>query len=255
MGSGGGPTRGPAAGLLARAPSPGRALARLAPALDRDDAARLASAMLLDAVAAVRASRGWTPVIFAEPPASAPDLAALTGVDDARPQAAGDPGRRTLAALRALAADGHAPIAVVAADAPLLAPAHLDAARAALREADVVFGPAADGGYYLAAMWEPWPELFEHATIEWSGTRALATIERIAAARGTRLSKLAMERTVASPADLDWLRARLAALAERGEPTPARTSRLLRELGAASARPSLSPSGSGSLSPRGRGLG
>ena len=237
MGSGegarGGPTRGPAAGVLARAPAPGRPQSRLAAALGREGAARLASAMLLDAVAAVRAARGWTPVLFAEPAAAADDLAALTGVEDARPQAAGDPGRRTLAALRALAGGGHAPIAVVVADAPLLTAAHLDAARAALREADVVFGPAAHGGFYLAAMWEPQPELFEHATIEWGGPRVLSTIERIAAARGTRLAKLTMERAVDSPADLDWLRARLASLDERGEPAPVHTSRALRELGAA----------------------
>lgn len=186
--------------------------------------------MLLDAISAVRAARGWQPVLFAEPGTSLDDLVALTGIDDTRPQAAGGTGRRTLGALQALAADGYSPIAVVSADVPLLSTQHLDATRAALTEADVVFGPAAHGGFYLAAMWEPWPELFEDATIEWGSTRVFSTIERIALARGTRFQKLAMERDVDSGADLDWLRSRIAAIEERGEAAPSHTARALREL-------------------------
>ncbi len=224
------PNRGPAVGLLARALSPGRAKPRLATAVGHEGAARLTSAMLLDAVAAVRSSRGWQPVLFAEPLASPAALAELTGVEDARAQGAGGLGRRTLAALRALADDGYSPIAVLSADVPLLTAEHLDGARAALTEADVVFGPAAHGGFYLAAMWEPWPELFENRTLEWGGTRVFSSIERIALARGTRFQKLAMERDINSPADLEWLRSRIAALEERNEAMPAHTVKILREL-------------------------
>lgn len=222
--------RGAAVGVLARSPAPGRVKQRLALAVGHEDAARLARAMLHDAVAALRAARGWRPVLFAEPGTAPGDLAALTGVADARTVVAGDRGRRTLAALRSLAASGYSPIAVVSADVPLLTAAHLGAARAALTEADVVFGPAAGGGYYLAAMWEPWPELFEHGAIEWSGARVFAAIERIASARGTRFQKLAMEREVDAPADLEWLRSRVAAIEERGEATPAHTAAVLRAI-------------------------
>ena len=224
------PSKGPAAALLARAPSPGRVQRRLASAVGHEGAAQLTSAMLLDAVTAVRAARGWQPVLFVEPATSLEHLATLTGIEDVRPQAPGGTGRRTLGALQTLAADGYSPIAAVSADVPLLASDHLDATRAALTEADVVFGPAAHGGFYLAAMWEPWPELFEDATIEWGSTRVLSTIERIALARGTRFQKLAMERDVDSPADLDWLRSRIAAIEERGEAPPPHTARALREL-------------------------
>lgn len=224
------PSKGPAAALLARAPSRGRVQRRLAATVGHEGAAQLTSAMLLDAVAAVRAARGWQPVLFVEPATVLDDLVALTGIEDARPQAAGGTGRRTLGALRALAASGYSPIAVVSTDVPLLAAEHLDATRAALTEADVVFGPAAHGGFYLAAMWEPWPELFEDATIEWGSTRVFSTIERIALARGTRFQKLAMERDVDSPADLDWLRSRIAVIEERVEAAPSHTARALREL-------------------------
>ena len=223
--------RGPAAGLLVRPPSTGRAQRRLATAIGHEGATRLAEAMLLDAVAAVRAAHGWRPVLFAEPSPAPRDIAALTGVEDARAQVVGGLGRRTLGALRALAHDGYSPIAVLSADVPLLTGDHLVAARAALTEADVVFGPAAHGGFYLAAMWEPWPELFENRTLEWGGTRVFSSIERIALARGTRFQKLAMERDVDSPRDLEWLRSRIAALEQRGEAVPAHTARVLSELG------------------------
>ncbi|MCY4614818.1 MAG: DUF2064 domain-containing protein [Chloroflexi bacterium] len=231
MAHGGNPTRGPAAGLLVRPPAPGRVKRRLATAIGHEGAALLAEAMLLDAVAAVREAHGWRPILFAEPSPRAGDMAALTGVEDTRTQAAGGLGRRTLAALRDLARDGYSPIAVLSADVPLLTAGHLEAARSALTEADVVFGPAAHGGFYLAAMWEPWPELFETRTVEWGGTRVFSSIERIALARGTRFQKLAMERDVDSPADLEWLRSRVAALEERGEAMPAHTAKVLRALG------------------------
>ena len=224
------PHRGPAAGLLVRPPAPGRVQRRLAAAIGHEGAALLAEAMLRDAVAAVRSARGWRPVVFMEPGPAVRDVAALAGVRDARPQVVGGLGRRMLAALRALADDGYSPIAVLSADVPLLSARHLDAARAALTEADVVFGPAAHGGFYLAAMWEPWPELFENRTVEWGGTRVFSTVERIALARGTRFQKLAMERDVDSPADLEWLRSRIAAIEERGEAGPVHTARVLREL-------------------------
>ena len=226
------PVRGPAAGLLARDTAPGRALPRLAAGAGHEAASRLAEAMLLDAADAVRAASGWRPALFADP-AAASRLAALTGLGGARSLPGGDEGRRALAALRALAGDGGAPVAVLAADAPLLAARHLAEARAALREADAVFGPAAGGGFYLAAMWEPEPSLFEDPTLEWGGPRVLASMLRIAKARGMRVAALAMERRVAAPADLAWLRGRLAAIEARGETPPAHTAGALRALAGA----------------------
>ena len=226
-------TRGPAAGLMSRAPEPGRTKSRLAASIGHEAAARLAEAMLLDAAATVRAAEGWHPVLLVEPAAAADELAARTGLEDARAQARGDIGRRMHAAFDALAGDGFAPVAIVGADIPMLTAGHLAAARAALREADVVFGPAADGGYYLAAMWEPEPALFEDRSLEWGGSRVLATSERVAQALGLRTARLTMERDIDTIEDLAWLRARLAALDGRGEPVPRHTAEALRRLGSA----------------------
>ena len=58
-------------------------------------------------------------------------------------------------------------VLLVGTDLPLLTAAHLDAATDALAEtgtpagADVVFGPSADGGYYLVALKGPPGALFD----------------------------------------------------------------------------------------------
>ena len=215
---------------MSRAPEPGRTKSRLAAAIGHDAAARLAGAMLRDAAAIVRAASGWHPALFVEPARAVQALATLTGIEDARAQGRGNIGQRMLAAFEALAHDGFGPIAVVGTDIPMLTADHLAAAHEALREGDVVFGPAADGGYYLVAMWEPEPALFEDATIDWGGTRVLASSEHTALARGLRVARLPMERDIDTVEDLAWLSARLAALAERGEPVPPHTAEVLRWL-------------------------
>lgn len=209
---------------------PGRTKTRLATSIGHQAAAQLAEAMLLDAAETVRNAPGWHPTLFVEPPRWSDRLAALTGIEDARPQGRGSIGRRMLAAFNALVMDGYGPVVLVGADIPLLTADHLVAARAALLEADVVFGPAADGGYYLVAMWRPVAALFADALIEWGGTRVLANSEHTALARGMRIARLPMERDVDTGDDLAWLRGRLATLEERGEPVPRRTAAALREL-------------------------
>ena len=218
---------------MSRAPEPGRTKSRLAASIGHEAAARFAEAMLLDAAAAVRVAEGWHPVLLVEPAAAADQLAARTGLEDARAQACGDIGRRMHAAIEALAGDGFAPVALVGADIPMLTAGHLAAARAALREADVVFGPAADGGYYLVATWEPAAALFEDRSLEWGGWRVLATSERVAQALGLRTARLTMERDIDTIEDLAWLRGRLAAFEGRGELVPRHTAEALRRLGSA----------------------
>jgi glycosyltransferase A (GT-A) superfamily protein (DUF2064 family) len=44
------------------------------------------------------------------------------------------------------------PAAIIGSDIPAITPVHLDAAFRALGEADAVFGPATDGGYWLVGL-------------------------------------------------------------------------------------------------------
>jgi hypothetical protein len=139
--------------VIAKEPVPGRVKTRLTPPFSPADAALLAKAALTDTLAAVAA----TPVTRA--------VLALDG-------AAGDwlpPGFRVIPQrggglderLAAAFADTHAtlsaPMVLIGMDTPQVTPGLLADAAAALAsgEADAVFGPAADGGFWLLGLRRP----------------------------------------------------------------------------------------------------
>src|SRR5690606_34893171 len=78
---------------------------------------------------------------------------------------------------------------------------------AALDAADLVLGPAADGGYYLIAARGP---LDVFAGIEWSTSSVLAATNARARARGLRVALVERDFDVDTPEDLAELRALLA---------------------------------------------
>src|SRR3984957_2874419 len=119
-----------AVAILAKAPLPGLAKTRLAPALGADGAAALQARLIERAVETARTANIGPITLWAAPDQDHPafqTLAALFGVAPAR-QPDGDLGLRMLAALEA--ADG--PALVIGTDCPALQPAHLRAAAAAL---------------------------------------------------------------------------------------------------------------------------
>ncbi len=197
-------TRGPAIALMTRAPRPGETKSRLAAALGAEAAADLARAFLLDAADVVR-DGDWHASLFVEPAEAAAELAALTGIEDVRPQTGDHLGARMLATVEATAADGYGPLIVTGSDIPTVGSAHFREALAALRDHEVVFGPAEDGGYYLAGMHRPQAALFG-AEIEWGGAEVLAASQRLAADAGLSVAHLGVERDIDTVADLDWLR-------------------------------------------------
>ena len=75
-------------------------------------------------------------------------------------------GERMHLALTHVLGMGYEAAALVGVDIPGLGPVEVQEAIRLLARADVVFGPALDGGYYLVAMHRPLPEVFGH--IEWS---------------------------------------------------------------------------------------
>lgn len=86
-------------------------------------------------------------------------------------QNGGDLGRRMA---RAIASRPPGPVVIVGSDIPDIAPAHIEEAFRALGRADTVFGPAADGGYWLVGCRRrlDLPGLF--ARVRWSSEHALA---------------------------------------------------------------------------------
>ncbi|MXY98874.1 MAG: DUF2064 domain-containing protein, partial [Gemmatimonadetes bacterium] len=122
------------------------------------------------------------------------------------------------------------PVVLVGTDIPALAAAQVEAALDALASgSDAVFGPAADGGYYLLALRRLRDDheaaLFSPA-IPWGGPDVLARSEAAAASAGLRAARIETLRDIDTAADLAALRLRI------GEPGVAgpRTTAVVRSL-------------------------
>lgn len=83
------------------------------------------------------------------------------GAANWREQGGGDLGERMCRAFKEAFAAGAKKVVVTGTDCPALDSEVLDDAFAALDVNDVVFGPAADGGYYLIGLTQLVPELFK----------------------------------------------------------------------------------------------
>jgi uncharacterized protein len=145
--------------VIAKEPVAGLAKTRLVPALGETGAARAATAMLADTLAAVR-SVGADPWLCFTPIEARERLRRLAPGFGLLAQGPGDLGDRLAACLADLLATGADRVAIVGADTPHVPIASYQRAFALLDQADVVFGPALDGGYYLVAAKAARPELF-----------------------------------------------------------------------------------------------
>lgn len=170
--------RGAALAIFAKA----RSKTRLGP-----DGPRLGRAFLADLVAAHRGRR-YDAIVYTDGEIDC-GLPTASQIGD-------DLGQRLDWAVREQLAV-HRKVVVVGSDLPDLEPAAVEGAIDALDYADLVLGPAEDGGYYLIAMSRPLP-LFDG--IEWSTPRVLAqTLERV---RGLRVRLLEPRRDIDTPDDL-----------------------------------------------------
>ena len=91
------------------------------------------------------------------------------------PQGPGDVGQRMLRVFRSLPPG---PAIIVGSDIPDLAPAHLARGFAALGRADMVLGPAEDGGYWLIGLSARARTIDPFTGVRWSSPRALADTAR-----------------------------------------------------------------------------
>lgn len=204
--------------VFAKAPLAGHAKTRLIPALGAQGAAKLAERLMHSALAhAVEAQVG--PVELCATPdrmhrafgdAVTRHRITLTEQGD------GDLGERMARAFeRVLRKQPQA--LLIGTDAPGLDAAYLRAAALALRDADAVFGPAADGGYTLVGLKRPRPELF--INMRWSHDHVMAqTRERLSQA-GLRSVELPVLHDIDEPADLVHLAAHGIQINPTMEPT------------------------------------
>ncbi len=172
--------------VIAKAPVPGRVKTRLTPPFSPRQAAQLAEAALTDTLAAVAqvsvARRvlaldgppgGWLPASF----------------DVVRQRGAGLD-KRIAAALGDAYARLPVPVVLIGMDTPQVTPGLLESAIRPLAAgtADAVFGPAADGGFWLLGLRQPDPRLVAGVPMSAAVTGA-AQLARLAAA-GLRVHQM-----------------------------------------------------------------
>jgi rSAM/selenodomain-associated transferase 1 len=194
--------------VFAREPRPGFVKTRLAPPLSPEQAAEVYEACLRDVVALARSIASDVRILHDPAPGASawfrrefPDVPAAA-------QAAGHLGRRlerafagVLDGVRETRPDG---AVVLGSDVPTLPAAHLRAGLAALDEAEVVLGPALDGGYCLVGVRrDAWPRaavLFRD--VPWSTDAVFRTTLARADDAGLSVRQLAAWYDVDVPSDL-----------------------------------------------------
>lgn len=101
-------------------------------------------------------------------------------------QGGGDIGQRMQRAMRR---QGPGPVVVIGTDVPGIRPSDIAAAFRSLGNCDAVFGPAADGGYWLVGQKRRPRELAMFANVRWSTPDALSdTLRNL---RGCRIDSIA----------------------------------------------------------------
>ena len=185
--------------LLARAPSAG-GKTRLTSGLPESRARQLREALFMDTLDSARSLR--IPItVFGTPAERLEELGALAGDVPTMAQAEGDLGERMHAACACLFGQGARHVVLIGSDLPTLPSSHISAAFAALEGgADVVLGPADDGGYYLIGLSRPAPAVF--AGITWGGANVLQATRAVAAAAGLRVHEIEAWYDVDTPGEL-----------------------------------------------------
>ena len=190
-------------------PRPGLVKTRLVPTLGAESAAELYRVLAEEVLRATIAPKGeYETLVFFDPPEEAEAMRAwLPGVR-LRAQSGGDLGARMSAAFTQAFERGASRVAIIGTDAPGVTSGVVVEALAALDRAEVVVGPADDGGYYLLALKEPRPELFRG--IAWSTATVLEDTLRLAADEELGVHQRPPLRDVDTPEDLraEWPRVR-----------------------------------------------
>lgn len=191
--------------VFARVPDLGRVKSRLAAGVGQPAALAVYHELLAITNAAIVAAEVPATVWLADTAGPEPTPAETRewATHDTRCQPEGDLGARMATAFAAAFAAGVQRVAIIGTDCPGLRASHLTQAFAELETADLVLGPATDGGYYLLGLRQPCPELF--ANKAWSTDSVLTDTLTDARRLGLRVALLPELRDVDTAADLaEW---------------------------------------------------
>ena len=181
--------------VFVKAPRPGFVKTRLAEAIGDEEACE-AYRRLTETVLARLTSLPHVEIRFTPDDAKDEIIAWLHKGWVAAPQGEGDLGQRMHRAF--MEADGAA--IIIGSDCPYLEPSDIEIATKALQTHDMVFGPAADGGYWLIGLTAPHTALFER--IHWGTDTVLA--ETLANAESINLSSQLLRELIDVDSVNDW---------------------------------------------------
>jgi rSAM/selenodomain-associated transferase 2/rSAM/selenodomain-associated transferase 1 len=189
--------------VFTRPPEPGRVKTRLIPTLGAEGAAAMHRALVERTLAVVReygraADAGSVIRVAGEP--NALPISILDESQRIMPQQGDGLGERLVHAFHAAFAEGARRVMAIGTDCPELSAGRLAEAGAALERADVIIGPALDGGYYLVGMKQHQPELFQE--IAWGTERVLRQTCARAKQLGLRVRLLPALSDIDEPEDL-----------------------------------------------------
>ena len=193
--------------IFSRYPIPGQTKTRLIPALGATGAAafhrHMATQLLHQARTYREQLQPQTLDIQVWFTGGSPEaMATWFGSDVAYyPQASGDLGDRLWSAMAHNLQIAPGPVVVVGTDCPDLDAQVLAQGFHALETADLVLGPALDGGYYLLGLTQPWPQLFQ--AIPWSSDRVLSKTLEVANRLNLRIKQLLPLKDCDRPEDLN----------------------------------------------------
>ncbi len=194
--------------IFGKAPIPGQVKTRLCPPLTADEAATLQGSLVLDVVERARAAAksAQYDMVFACSPSHEhvffkvlEDRQGLRLLD----QVGDDLGARMHRTFQELFDRGYKQVVVVGTDVPTLPGSTFAAAFRALKDHDLVLGPALDGGYYLIGLKRPAPDLF--AGIPWSADQVVALTRKKAEGLGLKTALLPSYRDLDRLEDLQAL--------------------------------------------------
>lgn len=194
--------------IFAKAPLPGQAKTRLAPALGADGSAQLARRLLHHAVEQALAAHIGPVELCVSPTVHDPvweQIGLPHGIEWSA-QGGGDLGERLGRASRRITGNGEA-VLLMGTDCPDLNTERLRTAASALQDSDACLVPVSDGGYALLGLKRHLPSLF--ANIPWSTSAVAGLTRKRILDNGWTLRQLATLHDIDEPADLCYLPERL----------------------------------------------
>jgi uncharacterized protein len=187
--------------VFARAPELGRVKTRVAAELGAHAALSAYRRLADHVMAAVQGGERYSLTVAYTPPDAERQMRQWLGWSvSLTPQAEGDLGDRMQRAIADAISNGAERVVVIGTDCPDVTAATVEEAFARLADADIVLGPATDGGYYLIGMSRLHRSVFDD--VPWSSPETLrVTLARVRAA-GLSVAQLEERRDI-DTAD-DW---------------------------------------------------